>query len=65
MPTILQINFQKKKPKLCERLNLVINEIVTVTFLIVCCIILLPARFEETCTLKLAGFSIQYSSGLG
>ena len=43
-------------------LNLVINEIVTIPFLIVCCIILLAARFEETCTLKLVDFSIQYSS---
>ena len=45
-----------------KRLYLVINEIVTVPLLIVCCIILLPARFEETCTLMLVGFSIQYSS---
>ena len=43
-------------------LNLVINEIVTIAFLIVCFIILLAARFEETCTLKLVGFNIQYSS---
>ena len=53
MPTILQINFQKMKPTLWEKIKFGNNEIVTIPFLIVCCIILLPARFEETCTLKL------------